>query len=160
MRTDRFGQKVVVALAMCTAIVVTFRVRGSPGPGRCRHSSGTIQGSTGAAMVAVTVDLSNAVTGFKRSIHYGYGREVHLPKHPPNGYPPSHCGPGVHGAARRRRAQRVPLDVDVALKLAGTSESVSVVGHAEDLESSATRPHTPTSTRACSRSCRWNRRRG
>jgi hypothetical protein len=100
--------------------------------------AGTVQGTvtdpTGGTMAAVTVELSNPVTGLKRTATTDASGRFFFRNLPPNNY---HLAIAVQGFAPYETdvdvRSAVPIDVPVALKLAGTSESVQVVGHAEDL---------------------------
>ena len=95
---------------------------------------GTVKDPTGGVMVAVTVDISNPVSGFKRSATTDAAGRFVFRNLPPNGY---HLAVGAQGfdSFERDVAVRsgVPIDVDVTLKLAGATSTVEVVGHAEDL---------------------------
>ena len=109
--------------------------------------AGTVQGTvadpTGAAMVAVAVDLGNAVTGLKRSATTDAAGKFVFRNLPPNTY---HLAVMAQGFAPFETdvqvRSAVPIDVPVALKLATTAESVDVVGHAEPLVERDPTAHT------------------
>ena len=85
-------------------------------------------------MVAVSVDISNAVTGFKRSTTTDAAGKFAFRNLAPNPY---HLVIAAQGFAKAERdadvRSGVPVELEVALDVAGTTESVSVVGHSEDL---------------------------
>jgi hypothetical protein len=95
---------------------------------------GTVKDPTGGVMVAVTVDLSNPVTGFKRSTTTDAAGKFVFRNLPPNPY---HVAVSAQGFAPFERdvdvRSAVPIDLTVPLELAGATSSVEVVGHAEDL---------------------------
>jgi carboxypeptidase family protein len=134
MTTGRFGQRVVIALAMSAAFAATGGSAWAQELGGAGTVQGTVKDPTGAAMVAVSVDLSNPVTGFKRSGTSDAAGKFVFRNIPPNPY---HLVVTAQGFAPYEQdvnvRTAVPIDLEVPLKLAGTTESVSVVGHAEDL---------------------------
>jgi len=143
MQTGRFRQITCVAIAL--AAIAVARVPGARAQelGGAGTIQGTVKDPTGAAMAAVSVDLSNPVTGLKRSTTTDAAGKFTFRNLPPNGYHIVVAAQGFgtfQGDVEVRSA--VPLDVPVALKLAGTSESVQVVGHAEDLVERDPTAHT------------------
>jgi hypothetical protein len=135
MTTGWFGKPVVLALALCAAMAA---VGTSGAAAQELGGAGTVQGTvkdpTGAAMVAVSVDLSNPVSGLKRSTTSDTAGRFVFRNLPPNPY---HIVATAQGFATYEQDVNVrtgvPIELEVPLKLAGTTESVSVVGHAEDL---------------------------
>ncbi len=135
MTTGWFGKPVVLALALCAAMAA---VGTSGAAAQELGGAGTVQGTvkdpTGAAMVAVSVDLSNPVSGLKRSTTSDTAGRFVFRNLPPNPY---HVVATAQGFATYEQDVNVrtgvPIELEVPLKLAGTTESVSVVGHAEDL---------------------------
>jgi hypothetical protein len=109
--------------------------------------AGTVQGTvtdpTNAGMAAVTVELSNAVTGLKRSATTDAAGKFVFHNLPPNKY---HVRVAVQGFTTFETdvevRSAVPIDVPVALSLAGTAEAVQVVGRAEDLVERDPTAHT------------------
>ncbi len=96
---------------------------------------GTVKDPTGGLMVAVDVELSNPVSGFKRSATTdGQGRFV-FRNLPPNSY---HLSVAAQGFATFERdvevRTAVPIELDLPLALAGATTTVDVVGHADLLE--------------------------
>jgi len=106
-------------------------------------AQGTVKDPTGAAMAAVTVDLSNPVSGFKRSTTTDAAGKFVFRNLPPNHYHLAASAQGFGNFATDVDVRSaVPIDVSVAMTLAGTSESVQVVGHAEDLVERDPTAHT------------------
>ena len=109
-----------------------------PGASQELGGAGTLQGTvkdpTGGAMVSVSVELSNPVTGLKRSATTDSSGKFVFRNLPPNPY---HLSVTAQGFARFERdvdvRTGVPIDIEVPLALEGTTASVEVVGHAEDL---------------------------
>jgi carboxypeptidase family protein len=101
--------------------------------------SGTVQGTvkdpTGGVMVSVIVDLSNAVSGFKRSAATDAAGQFAFRNLPPNLY---HLEINAQGFAPMARdvdvRSAVPIDVPITLALAGQTTSVDVVGTGELVE--------------------------
>src|SRR6516225_4687589 len=120
---------------------------GVPAHAQGLGGAGTVQGivkdPTGAAMAAVTVDLSNPVTGFKRSTTTDTDGKFVFRNLPPNHY---HVEVTAQGFAAFTAdvdvRNAVPIDVPVAMKLVVASEAVQVVGHAEDLVERDPTAHT------------------
>ncbi len=109
--------------------------------------AGTVQGMvrdpTGAAMTAVTVELSNPVTGLRRSATTDSGGRFVFRNLPPNPYHVSIVAQGfaLYSADVDVRSA-VPIELDVPLSLAGTTATVDVVGHVEDLVERDPTAHT------------------
>ena len=94
-------------------------------------------------MVAVTVDLSNPVSGFKRSVTTDAAGQFVFRNLPPNPYQLEISAQGfapVHKDVDVRSS--VPIDIPIALALAGQSTSVDVVGNAGDLVERDPTAHT------------------
>ena len=109
---------------------------------------GTVKDPTGGVMTAVTVNLSQAVSGLKRTTTTdAMGRFV-FRNLPPNPYHLEIVAQGFRALNRDVDVRSaVPIDLDLALALEGATTTVEVVGHAEDLLERDP-PRTPTSTRA------------
>jgi hypothetical protein len=95
---------------------------------------GTVKDPTGAVMTAVTVNLSQAVTGLRRTTTTdAMGRFV-FRNLPPNPYHVEVVAQGFRALNRDVDVRSaVPIDLDLALALEGATTTVEVVGHAEDL---------------------------
>jgi hypothetical protein len=136
MRIGQFRRCAFVRVILFIAIVVVFgAVRGW---GQELGGAGTIQGTvndpTGAPMTAVSVEITNPVTGFRRSGTTDAAGRFVFRNLPPNGY---HLSVTAQGFAPYQKdvdvRSAVPIELTVPLALAGTTASVEVVGHAEDL---------------------------
>jgi hypothetical protein len=95
---------------------------------------GTIKDATGGVMVAVSVTLSNPVSGYQReAVTDGTGR-FSFRNVPPNPY---HLVASIDGFQTIERdvdiRSAVPVELDLTMALAGATSSVQVVGHGEDL---------------------------
>ena len=109
--------------------------------------AGTVQGTVkdpqGGAMTAVTVELSNPVTGLKRTATTDAAGRFVFRNLPPNGYHVSVVAQGFSAYATDVDVRSaVPIEIQVPLALAGTTASVDVVGHAEDLVERDPTAHT------------------
>jgi hypothetical protein len=128
-------QNVFVRIAAFVAVVLLTAL---PASSQELGGAGTIQGTvkdpTGGAMVSVIVELSNPLTGLKRSATTDSTGRFVFRNLPPNPY---HLSISAQGFARYQRdvdvRSAVPVDLDIPLALEGTTASVEVVGHAEDL---------------------------
>jgi hypothetical protein len=95
---------------------------------------GTVKDPTGGVMVAVTVDISNPVSGFKRGTTTDATGKFVFRNLAPNPYRLEVTAQGFNPLTRDVDVRSaVPIDLDLSLQLAGTTESVQVVGKAEDL---------------------------
>src|SRR5205823_7524273 len=104
---------------------------------------GTVKEPTGSPMAAVTVKLSNPVTGLKRAATTDTAGRFVFRNLPPNNYHVQVSAQGFAGYGTSVDVRSaVPIEVAVDLKLAGTSESVQVVGHNEDLVERDPTAHT------------------
>jgi len=100
--------------------------------------AGTVQGlvkdPTGGVMVAVTVELSNPVTGFKRSSVTDTAGKFVFRNLPPNVYHVAVEAQGFQPLEKDVTVRTaVPIDLDLTLALENATTSVEVVGHTEDL---------------------------
>jgi hypothetical protein len=135
MKTGYFSLRGFVKIAAPLAAIF---LAGASGWCQELGGAGTIQGTvkdpTGGAMVSVTVELSNPVTGLRRSTTTDTAGRFIFRNLPPQGY---HLSISAQGFARYDRdvdvRSAVPVDLDVPLALEGATASVEVVGHAEDL---------------------------
>src|SRR5919197_2477014 len=135
MKMGNVRQPAIVRIAAFVAVIL---LNALPGRGQELGGAGTIQGTVkdpiGGAMVSVIVELSNPVTGLKRSATTDSTGRFTFRNLPPNPY---HLSISAQGFARYERdvdvRSAVPVDLDIPLALEGTTASVEVVGHAEDL---------------------------
>jgi hypothetical protein len=95
---------------------------------------GTVKDPTGGVMVAVAVDISNPVSGFKRSTTTDAAGRFVFRNLPPNAYHLSVLAQGFQPLEKDVAVRTaVPIELDLSLTLEGATASVDVVGHAEDL---------------------------
>src|ERR1051326_6228840 len=112
--------------------------------------AGTVQGSitdpSGGVMQAVEVKLSNPVSGLSRTAVTDAAGKYVFRNLPPNPYHLTIEAQGFKSIERDVDVRSgVPIQVDVKLEL-GVTESVSVVGHAEDLLERDPTAHTDSDT--------------
>src|SRR5438309_772298 len=95
---------------------------------------GTVKDPTGGVMQSVDVKIANPVSGFTRTATTDAAGKFVFRNLPPNPYHITVEAQGFKTLERDVRVRSaVPLDVDLQMALAGASESVEVIGHAEDL---------------------------
>jgi hypothetical protein len=135
MHTKRFLQILSVCVRALVAIaaigVGTANAQGLGGAGTVQ---GIVKDPTGGVMQAVEVRISNAVSGYSRTTTTdGAGKYV-FTNLPPNPYHISVAAEGFQPLEKDVDVRSgVPIMLDLSLALAGTTASVDVVGHAEDL---------------------------
>jgi hypothetical protein len=116
------------------------RAQGLGGAGTVQ---GTVKDPTGGVMVAVTVEISNPVTGFKRSATTDAAGKFVFRNLAPNPYRLEVTAQGFNPLTRDVDVRSaVPIDLELALQLAGATESVQVVGKTEDLTERDPTAHT------------------
>jgi hypothetical protein len=129
----------VVSTAMHAMVAVCMMglgtaVVGAQGLGGAGTVQGVVKDPTGGVMQAVTLTLTNPVSGFKRETTTDSVGRFTFGNLPPNPY---HIAVEVQGFQRFERDVNVrtgvPIELTLTLQLAGTSTEVQVVGHAEDL---------------------------
>jgi hypothetical protein len=144
MQTKRFLQ-FLSALLQTVAAIIAIGVAGAGAQelGGAGTVQGTVKDPIGGVMQAVEVKISNRVTGFSRTTTTDADGKYVFRNLPPNPYHLSVAAQGFQNLDRDVDVRSaVPIDVPLQLALAGTAESVSVVGHAEDLlERDPTGPH-------------------
>src|SRR6202790_5001645 len=144
MTTWRWGRIVSVGLQMILCLgalgLAPARAQGLGGAGTVQ---GTVKDPTGGVMVAVTVEISNPVTGFKRSTTTDTAGKFAFGNLAPNPYRLEVTAQGFNPLTRDVDVRSaVPLDLDLSLQLSGTTASVEVVGKAEDLTERDPTAHT------------------
>jgi hypothetical protein len=134
MRTGRWFRTLFSSLGVllcAAALAPAARAQGLGGAGTLQ---GTVKDPTGGVMVAVPVELRNPVTGFKRSTTTDPAGRFIFRNLPPNNYHIEIITQGFDALERDVDVRSaVPIEMDLSLKLAGTTSAVEVVGHAEDL---------------------------
>ncbi|HKV78684.1 MAG TPA: carboxypeptidase-like regulatory domain-containing protein [Candidatus Sulfotelmatobacter sp.] len=101
--------------------------------------SGTVLDPTGAVVAKATVELHNPVSHFDRSTTTDTAGKFSFPNVPFNPYHLSVTGAGFAAHAQDVEVQSaVPLDIKISLKVAGSSESVTVEAAGDLLENDPT----------------------
>jgi len=118
-----------------------------PAIGQGLGGAGTVQGTvkdpTGGVMQAVQVKIANPVSGFTRTAATDAAGRYVFNNLPPNPYHVSVDAQGFQPLERDVDVRSaVPITLDLTLALAGTAESVQVVGHAQDLLERSPTAHT------------------
>lgn len=133
-RARRFTCREVLFASMLALMV------GAAGSLRAQElgGAGTVQGTvkdpTGGVMVAVAVDISNPVSGFKRSTTTDAAGRFVFRNLLPSVYHVAVTAQGFQPLEKDVAVRSaVPIDLDLSLTLEGATASVEVVGHAEDL---------------------------
>src|SRR6202521_2854374 len=144
MTTWRWARFASIGLQMILYVsalgLTPARAQGLGGAGTVE---GTVKDPTGGVMVAVTVDISNPVTGFKRSSTTDAMGKFVFRNLAPNPYRLEVTAQGFETLTRDVDVRSgVPIDLDLSLKLAGATESVQVVGKTEDLTERDPTAHT------------------
>ena len=128
-------------------IVCILSVLGGAAASAQGLGAGTIQGTvkdpTGGVMQAVEVKITNPVTGFMRTATTDAMGRYSFSNLAPNPYHVSVDAQGFRPLARDVDVRTgVPIMLDLTLALAGTTSTIEVVGHAEDLVERDPTAHT------------------
>src|SRR3984893_7712621 len=144
MGVRRWGGRASVGLQMILYVgTLGLTPADAQGLGGAGTVEGTVKDPTGGVMVAVTVDISNPVTGFKRSSTTDAMGKFVFRNLAPNPYRLEVTAQGFDTLTRDVDVRSgVPIDLDLSLKLAGATESVQVVGKTEDLTERDPTAHT------------------
>ncbi|HEX4346276.1 MAG TPA: TonB-dependent receptor, partial [Vicinamibacterales bacterium] len=133
-RTRRSRVALLAAAFAGWALVTGGATLGAQGLGGAGTVSGAVKDPTGGVMVAVAVNLSNAVSGFKRETTTDATGRFVFHNLPPNSYHVEVDAQGFQTLARDVDVRSaVPIELDLALA-AGDTTSVEVVGHADLIE--------------------------
>ena len=123
--------RVVVALLILTVVASPTLAQGLGGAGTVQ---GTVKDPTGGVMQAVQVRISNAVSGFSRTVSTDATGRYAFGNLPPNPYRVTVEAQGFQTLERDVDVRSgVPITLDLTLALAGATTTVEVVGHAGDL---------------------------
>jgi hypothetical protein len=126
------------ALSLISAASVNAQGLGGAGT-----VQGTVKDPTGGVMQSVEVKIANPVTGFMRTTTTDAAGKYAFTNLAPNPYHLSIDAQGFQPLARDVDVRSgVPITLDLSLALAGTTEAVQVVGHAEDLVERDPTAHT------------------
>ena len=97
---------------------------------------GTVKDPTGAVMVAATVTIANPVSGFRRETTTDQMGRFVFRNLPPNPYHVAASAQGFETLGQDVDVRSaVPINLDLNVKLAGTTQSIEVVGHSDLIES-------------------------
>jgi hypothetical protein len=146
-RARRWNQSVKTAATWMLIILGALGMGEGSSFAQGLGGAGTVQGTvkdpTGGVMVAVIVNLSNPVTGLKRSATTDAAGKFAFRNLPPNPYHISVAAQGFQTLERDVDVRTaVPIDLDLPLALAGATTSVEVVGQAEILVERDPTAHT------------------
>ncbi|HWW84763.1 MAG TPA: TonB-dependent receptor, partial [Vicinamibacterales bacterium] len=137
-RFVRLAALILIALAFGGSTLVFAQELGGAGT-----VQGTVKDPTGGVMQSVTVRIANPISGFSRSVSTDANGRFVFRNLPPNPY---HITVEAQGFNQLERdidvRSAVPIEVELSLQLAGTTESVKVVGKAEDLTERDPTAHT------------------
>ena len=140
--TTRHALRVTVTLTVAVATLVAVPVSAQElgGAGTVR---GTIKDPTGGVMLAVAVTIRNPVSGFTRTASTDAAGRYTFSNLAPNPYHISVEAQGFQKVDRDVDVRTaVPITLDFTLSLAGTTTSVDVVGHTEELVERDPTAHT------------------
>src|ERR1700686_3582531 len=130
---DMVSAVVHVIVAVCV-MGVSATLVGAQGLGGAGTVQGVVKDPTGGVMQAVTLTLTNPVSGVKRDTTTDSVGRFTFGNLPPNPY---HVAVEAQGFQRFERdvdvRTGVPIELTLTLQLAGATAEVQVVGHAEDL---------------------------
>lgn len=132
-----------VLLSVCLWVVSAVPPVSAQGLGGAGTVQGTVKDPIGGAMEAVSVEITSPVSGFRRTATTDEKGRFVFQNLPPNGYHLSVTAEGFSPFERDVDVRTaVPIEVDVALAVAGAATTVDVVGHAEDLVERDPTAHT------------------
>jgi hypothetical protein len=136
----------VLSIAAQT-LVATCAIGVAGAHGQGLGGAGTVQGTvkdpTGGVMQAVEVRIANPVSGYSRTTTTDTAGKYVFSNLPPNPYHVSVEAQGFQPLEKDVDVRSgVPITLDLSLALAGTTATVQVVGHAEDLVERDPTAHT------------------
>src|ERR1700687_4453821 len=133
-RSSQWVTRTTWMVMILGALAMGERSSFAQGLGGAGTVQGTVKDPTGGVMVAVTVDISNPVTGFKRSATTDQAGKFVFRNLAPNPYHLEVTAQGFDSLKRDVDVKSaVPIDLDLSLALSGATASVQVVGHRETL---------------------------
>jgi hypothetical protein len=119
---------VIIAVSAAASVVAAQELGGAG------TVQGTVKDPTGAVMQSVEVRLANPVSGFNRTATSDAAGRFVFRNVPPNPYHVTIQAQGFQTLERDVDVRSgVPIELELALALGGTTETVQVAGHAEDL---------------------------
>jgi hypothetical protein len=138
--SSRWCVLVIFVMAMCVGGMADVRAQELGGAGTLQ---GTVKDPTGGVMVAVTVTIVNAVSGFRREATTDAGGRFTFGNLPPNPYRLEVTAQGFAPLQRDLDVRTaVPIDLTLTLTLAAASSDVQVVGRTTDLVERDPTAHT------------------
>src|SRR5437762_2521822 len=124
----------VFLVSIATATTVPAQELGGAGT-----VQGTVKDPTGAVMVAATVTLTNPITGLRRETTTDQMGRFVVRNLPPNPYHVAVSAQGFETLGQDVDVRTaIPINLDLNVKLAGTTQTVEVVGHSDLLEADPT----------------------
>jgi hypothetical protein len=151
VRAQRFMRPEAFAAILLALVLWGAGPVGAQELGGAGTVQGTVKDPTGGVMVAVAVDITNPVSGFKRSTTTDAAGRFVFRNLPPNVYHVAVSAQGFQPLAKDVTVRTaVPIDLDLSLALEGATSSVEVVGHADLLERDPT-AHTDIDSSAIAR---------
>jgi outer membrane receptor protein involved in Fe transport len=105
--------------------------------------SGAVTDPNNAVVASATVTISNAVTGYKRTVNTESDGTFRFNDVPPNNYQLSVSASGFATATQTLTVRTsVPIDMKIPLAIGGASETVNVTGGAMEALENVSTPHT------------------
>jgi Carboxypeptidase regulatory-like domain len=135
MTTGRWSRMVsfVIPIALGATLFAGTPVC-AQGLGGAGTVQGTVKDPTGGVMVAVSVTISNSVTGFTRTTTTDNAGKFVIRNLAPNNYHVEVTAQGFNPLARDVDVRSgLPIELDLSLGLAGATTTVEVTGHTEEL---------------------------
>src|SRR5258707_10264280 len=135
MLTQILRRYVVVVATVFTGLLAILPIdAAAQGLGGAGTVQGIVKDPTGGVMQAVEVRISNPVSGYSRTTTTDTTGKYVFSNLPPNPYHISVAAQGFQPLEKDVDVRSgVPITLDLSLALAGTTTTVEVVGHAEDL---------------------------
>lgn len=110
--------------------------------GNATAVTGTVTDPSGAVVPNATVEIHNPVSGFDRTTSTDTSGKFSIPNVPFNPYHLSVTGQGFASYAQDIDVRsNVPLNISISLKVAGSSESVTVEGGGDLVENDPSFSH-------------------
>src|SRR5476649_116125 len=135
IRVRRFTSAPVIVACVVALVSLIDRAASAQSLGGAETVRGTVKDPTGGVMQAVEVKISNPVTGLTRTSTTDAAGKYVFSNLPPNPY---HLSVEAQGFQTLQHdvdvRSAVPIDMDLTLALAGATDSVQVVGHADLVE--------------------------
>jgi Carboxypeptidase regulatory-like domain len=142
----------LICIVLAIIAIVPDHAR-AQGMGTSGEIDGTVTDSTGAALRGAAAEISNPVSGYRRTTTTNETGGFRFTNVPFNRYHMKVSAPDFASQDKDIEVRSsVPAQVSFALFVVGTTMSVTVEASSEDLKSKTFPPHIPTSTAALRRS--------